>query len=1002
DAQSPLLPGPGGAIELKDKCGAPYADVTPHPALASGMPRAFVFPLIAGEGSLESALEAFKARVCGSEPQERSLAALSAQSIAALKEAREAAPDAPVIALVARTQKELEKEIERAARHAPEALAQGKEWMSPLGSSATGAPMGDAPVAFLYSGLAALPLGAGADFFAQAPETAAEIGTALGGLEESLPLQRLYPPHGVGPAEAEALSEELAEDTAGLLWVTPIFSCLGARSVEALLGRGPAHAAGHSLGEIGMMLAHGHWRAARSWNTHLAEAPVLQNVLGGERRAIKDQLGVLSAESWTSRLIMAGEEKVRFALEQLPAPLKTQVWVSHCNTPKETIISGLGDAVDALCHLVAQESVAGPQGPVIHVPPVAAAQEGLHTLLNGLRAMAAGGGPILHFLAKSEAVLPATVDAAESLKETVIDGFAAKCDAPLLYERLYNAGARIFIEIGPTTGQPRWAKASLGERPHLALASDKRGAVPGHGLAALAARLLAHRVPIDLERLEKLSFQALSPLTREAKLPVALCVDPYPLVPCEDAAAASPARVEAPQSADRDGALTPPPALAAPGEPAAPPRAQTPAARPSYRAQFKAAHRAFLSQQRRALRDAMARSPNAARSVLYGPAEVRAFADGALEPILGEKGAWLDQLPRRIRLPAPPFMAMDRVIEIVPPVSGLAPARIVTEHDIPHGAGVDIEGQPPYLALDAQGILLLFSHLGFDRMLEGKRVYRWLDAKLTYRGDGPRCGDTVRYEIDMKRIVENGEDLIVFADFRASVAGRVVLEITECAAGFFTDAALEGGQGLKGVAPLRMAVSEPCTRVGRGALDARALRALAEGDIAQVFSAACAPLQKAAPCRLRLPPRKMWMIDRVTDYDLQGGAPGLGFFEAQKDLDPADWYLKAHFVDDPVFAGPCMIEGALQILRIAALAHGLGAGRAAARFEPVAGQPLKVCFRGQVPGTRRSVFTYRLSVTGLGRGPVPWITADVDLVHENRITGRLGGLALQIVEDGEA
>ena len=42
-----------------------------------------------------------------------------------------------------------------------------------------------------------------------------------------------------------------------------------------------------------------------------------------------------------------------------------------------------------------------------------------------------------------------------------------------------------------------------------------------------------------------------------------------------------------------------------------------------------------------------------------------------------------------------------------------------------------------------------------------------------------------------------------------------------------------------------------------------------------------------------------------------------------------------------------------------------------------------------------------ITVTGLGTDPVPWIIADVDLIHDKRITGRLSGLALQLIVEGQ-
>lgn len=993
DATSPLLPDTSGVLHVPSARvgGGPLAMVQPRAGLALGPAQAVVLPFAVDQTGWSDAIDALE-RSIGDAP------ALSGDWLrraahTAIAQYRRVDDRRATVALVARTPQELQKEIARARTGAPKAITNGTEWTSPLGSVATGAPVGDQPVAFLYTGLSMLPVGAGADFFAQAPEAAAQMARHLGGLDDAPAFARLFPAQDPSPEQAERLARDLASDPAALLWATPILASLACASVSALLGRGPRFCVGHSLGEIGMMVSHGYWRADTRWQDRLATDATLLSALSGPKTAVTKYLGVENADTWDSRLLMTDAARVASALRNLPEALAGTVWISHCNTPSETIICGMGDAVDALARAVGADSVAGPPGPVIHCPPVALAADGLKALLSALHVQTPADPPTLFFAAEDMPFEPGDTRPVAALSDVVVDGFARRCDAPVMIERLYAAGARVFIELGPTTGFARWTKATLGDRPHLAVPSDRRGGVPGHGSAALTARLLAHNVPLDLERLHQMMGQDLSPLRSAAKLPVPIVVDPHPLGQSQIA----PPQAVAPKPVETAAKKT---------ESAPAPTADQ-AVDP--RARIAQAHRAFLASRRRALAGSGAPAPEIAPpAVLYDATAVRAFADGQLAQVLGREGAWIDTLPRRIRVPAPPFMALDRVMLIERPTTGLAPARIVTEHDIPHGAGVDIDGQPPYLALDAQGILLLFSVMGYDRMLEGKRVYRWLDATLTYRGDAPRCGDTVRYDITVNRIVEDGSDLMVFADFRASVGGknrannvdRTVLEITNCAAGFFSDAALDGGQGLKPVTPQRRADSaaqpDPRHRAPQcGRIDRAGLAHLAAGNVAAVIGDQSAP--GAGPNRLRLPPETMWMIDRVTGWDLGAGAPDLGVFEAEKDLDPSHWYLKAHFVDDPVFAGPCMIEGALQLLRIAALAHGLGAGTTDARFEPVADAALAVKFRSQVRGDRKSVFTYKLTVTGIGRAPVPWIVADVDLIHQGRITGRLSGLALQIV-----
>src|SRR4029079_14645589 len=63
----------------------------------------------------------------------------------------------------------------------------------------------------------------------------------------------------------------------------------------------------------------------------------------------------------------------------------------------------------------------------------------------------------------------------EAVRETLADQIAL----PVLFaeqvEAMYAAGARIFVEVGPGTVLTNLVNSCLGERPHLAVAIDRKG-----------------------------------------------------------------------------------------------------------------------------------------------------------------------------------------------------------------------------------------------------------------------------------------------------------------------------------------------------------------------------------------------------------------------------------------------------------------------------------------------------------------------------------------------
>ena len=60
------------------------------------------------------------------------------------------------------------------------------------------------------------------------------------------------------------------------------------------------------------------------------------------------------------------------------------------------------------------------------------------------------------------------------------------------------------------------------------------------------------------------------------------------------------------------------------------------------------------------------------------------------------------------------------------------------------------------------------------------------------------------------------------------------------------------------------------------------------------------------------------MVDRIEAYIPDGGANGLGLVVGRIAVDPAAWFFKAHFVQDPVWPGSLGLESFLQLLKYVA------------------------------------------------------------------------------------
>src|SRR5262249_49118265 len=77
-------------------------------------------------------------------------------------------------------------------------------------------------------------------------------------------------------------------------------------------------------------------------------------------------------------------------------------------------------------------------------------------------------------------------------------------------------------------------------------------------------------------------------------------------------------------------------------------------------------------------------------------------------------------------------------------------------------------------------------------------------------------------------------------------------------------------------------------------------------------------LPRAYPDAPPFPDAMLRMVDTISWHDSHGGPAGLGAVEGTIQVDPASWFFKAHFYQDPVWPGSLGLESFLQVLRFAA------------------------------------------------------------------------------------
>jgi acyl transferase domain-containing protein/3-hydroxymyristoyl/3-hydroxydecanoyl-(acyl carrier protein) dehydratase len=389
-----------------------------------------------------------------------------------------------------------------------------------------------------------------------------------------------------------------------------------------------------------------------------------------------------------------------------------------------------------------------------------------------------------------------------------------------------------------------------------------------------------------------------------------------------------------------------------------------------------------------------------------GPAfnrqQLEVHADGCISQLFGPAFVGQDAYVRQVRMPRPPLLLADRVTGLSAEPDSMGKGIIWTETDVGSDHQFLHQGYLPagVLIEAGQADLMLISYLGVDRLNMGERVYRLLGCELTYHGDLPAAGETLRFEIELEGHAAQGDVRLMFFHYDCWNGERQQLSVRKGQAGFFTDAELTESTGCLWSPEQQEIVERPRLDPPAVAhvptqLQRHQLEALANGDAYGCFGAGFEPAQT----HTRTPgPQgdRMLLLDRVMQLDATGGSWGRGYLRAELDIVPEQWFFDGHFKNDPCMPGTLMFEGCLQALAVylAALGHTLD--RDGWRFQPVPEIPYQLQCRGQVTPRSRLLVT-EVFVEELIAGPVPTVYADLLCTIDGLKAFHARRVALQLV-----
>jgi len=459
------------------------------------------FPLAADTSEeLKSAVAALLARAASGNP----LAELSRRC---LRDAASCHEWPLACAFVARTVDELERDGRFLLDRLDRACAESTTVRTPSGSVFTARPLGRAGrVAFVYPGIGAAYVGLGRDLLLAIPH-AFEAVTGREGpqaIVHWLRDDRIYPrcSRRLSPETRQLLDQDLGSDITNLAAVGMLSGLAYTEVLRGLLDVRPSMAFGFSLGELTMRCALGQWPALAS---QFAEAltPVSEGGLGGRMTAVRRYWQLPEAASdvdeapadalWHSYVVPAPAADVVAACAR-----DERVYVTAIHAPDEVMIGG----DPAACARVLARTLSASAATAFRLP-FALAWHSPPALLERRQLAALGDRPLdpVPDVVFYSAAMTAPVPQERAAIAHAIGTMAARrLDFPRLVRRVYEDGARVFVEAGVRSTCTHWIGATLDTCPHIAVPLDVKGVPSDVAWLRALAMLFTHRVPMNLHR----------------------------------------------------------------------------------------------------------------------------------------------------------------------------------------------------------------------------------------------------------------------------------------------------------------------------------------------------------------------------------------------------------------------------------------------------------------------------------------------------------------------
>ncbi|MCP4933061.1 MAG: hypothetical protein GY927_02400, partial [bacterium] len=355
--------------------------------------------------------------------------------------------------------------------------------------------------------------------------------------------------------------------------------------------------------------------------------------------------------------------------------------------------------------------------------------------------------------------------------------------------------------------------------------------------------------------------------------------------------------------------------------------------------------------------------PGPAASALWEWPEMLKLARGKISEVFGPEFREQDDFAIQVRLPEPPLLLCERVLAIDASLKSMGTGTIWTEHSVTPDKWYLHNGRMPagIFIECGQADLTLISYLGVDFLNRDERAYRLLGCEITWLGEIPKVGDTLKHEIRITSHAQQGDIRLFFFEYDCWVNGALCAQVRHGNAGFFTREELNESKGvIWEPTPDKLASDSGLLKgpnvTPKRAFSRKEVEAFTRGELWTCFgdTFAYAKTHHRTPT---IEPGRLNFIHQITHFEPEGGPVGRGYMRAVQEVSDESCFLDGHFLNDPCMPGTLMANGCQQMLSFFSAALGFTLDKDGWLFAPKQNHPVTYLCRGEInPQSKELVY----------------------------------------------